>query len=37
MKRSLAAIAAIVALLSVAGCVTYGKAPVGKYPVAVKG
>ena len=37
MKKSLAAIAAIVALLSMAGCMTYGKQPVGKYPIAVKG
>ena len=36
MKKSLVVIAAIVAVLGVAGCTTVGKAPVGKGPVVAK-
>jgi len=36
MKKSLIVIAAVVAVLGVAGCTTVGKAPVGKGPVVAK-
>jgi len=36
MKKYLIATAAVVALLSAAGCTQYGKAPVGKAPVVAK-
>lgn len=36
MKKSILAIAAILAVVSVAGCTTVGKAPVGKGPVVAK-
>ena len=36
MKKSVIAVAAILAIVSVAGCTTVGKAPVGKGPVVAK-
>lgn len=36
MKTSIVAIAAILAVVSVAGCTSVGKAPVGKGPVVAK-
>jgi hypothetical protein len=36
MKKSVIVIAAILAVVSVAGCSTVGKAPVGKGPVVAK-
>jgi hypothetical protein len=36
MKKCLMATAAVLALLSAAGCTMYGKAPVGKAPVVAK-
>lgn len=37
MKKVVVAVAGLLALLSVAGCTVYGKAPVGKAPVTAKG
>ena len=37
MNKGVVVIAALLALLSVAGCTTYGKAPIGKAPVTAKG
>lgn len=37
MKKCLVVTAALLALLSVAGCTAYGKAPIGKAPVTAKG
>jgi outer membrane protein assembly factor BamE (lipoprotein component of BamABCDE complex) len=36
MKKSIITIAALLAVISVAGCTTVGKAPVGKGPVVAK-
>jgi hypothetical protein len=36
MKKSIIVVAAILAVISVAGCTTVGKAPVGKGPVVAK-
>jgi hypothetical protein len=37
MKKIVIATAAVLTLLSAAGCTTVGKAPVGKAPVVAKG
>lgn len=37
MKKILVAVVCTLAVLSVAGCVTVGKAPYGKGPVVTKG
>jgi len=36
MKKSIIVVAAILAVIGVAGCTTVGKAPVGKGPVVAK-
>jgi predicted small secreted protein len=36
MKKSIIVVAAMLAVISVAGCTTVGKAPVGKGPVVAK-
>ncbi len=36
MKKCLLATAAVLTLLSAAGCTLYGKAPIGKAPVVAK-